>query len=73
MRLPRFLCSETPAVEQPPVSPARALVEYRLTVPHTHADRDYRVGDIIEIDEATAERIRRFAGADALVAVHGNP
>lgn len=71
MRWPRLTRSEAPAAEQPPVPSARVLVEYRFTVAHSHAGRAYRVGDIIECDQATADRIRQFAGDGAIVPVHG--
>ena len=71
MAWPRTRRTHEPAAVQPPVSSAPSLVEYRFAVAHAHAGRSYRAGDIIEIDEATAERIRRYAGADALVRVHG--
>ncbi|MGN6518766.1 MAG: hypothetical protein ACTHK2_04995 [Dokdonella sp.] len=71
MRRPRLSRNDSPAAEQPPAASARSLVEYRFTVVHQHGARAYRVGDIIECDEATASRIRRYAGAGALVPVHG--
>lgn len=65
LRKPR---AETPAASSPPV--ASCAVEYRFAVEHSHAGLAYRVGDIIACDEAVADRIRRFAGEDALVQVH---
>lgn len=39
---------------------------YIFTRPHTHADVDYCAGDAIELTDAQADLIRRYAGADAL-------
>lgn len=58
--------SHAPAAHEPPVPSARALVEYRFTVAHTHAGRTYRAGHIIECDQAAADAIRGRAGDSAL-------
>lgn len=71
MGRPRTKCAQATAAAAQPPSSAPSLVEYRFAVPHTHAGVAYRIGDIIECDQAAADLIRRFAGDAALERVHG--
>lgn len=56
--------SQAPAV---PPSDADVPQRYRFTRKHQHANVDYIAGDTAMLTRKAAERIRQFAGDDALI------